>query len=184
MKKYNFLIYIFFLSLNILGQSKVDTFHVQLPRHVLFKIWEGKTVSSDSLSNIIKTPNGEIPIRNLLLDSINNIWYSNYCVFYSDGLKQEEGRFFINNLFNTDYKNYYKNGMVKSEGKLDKEGFKVGKWKWYDEEGDIQKVKQYKESRKKHFYWNKKIYDNKAPLPYTTNDIKNWVNLCLSPPPK
>lgn len=179
MKQYIILIYTLFWSLANLSQTKVDTFHVQLPRHILFKVWEGKTESSDSLSSIVKTSYGETPIRNILLDSINNIWYSNYCVFYSDGIKQEEGRFFINNIFDTNYKSYYKNGILKSKGQLDKEGFKVGEWEWYDEEGNVTKRKKYKDFRKKHFYWTRKVYDNKAPLPYTENDIKNWVGLCL-----
>ncbi|RNL83108.1 hypothetical protein ED312_15710 [Sinomicrobium pectinilyticum] len=41
-------------------------------------------------------------------------------------------------------KNFHKNGKIKSEGKIIHEGFPIGEWKYYNEEGVLQEIKEIK----------------------------------------
>jgi len=90
--------------------------------------------------------------RLLFLDTLDIMTINTPSKIYIDDILREEGRFYyvIRVGF---YKRYYPNGIREMEGELDENSFKIGTWKYYNENGDLKKVKDYKKGK-----WYRQIY--------------------------
>ncbi|MGS2738392.1 hypothetical protein [Sinomicrobium sp. M5D2P17] len=59
-------------------------------------------------------------------------------------------------------KNFHKNGKIKSEGKIIHEDFPIGEWKYYNEEGVLQEIKEIKNIGGKPHLNRNWVFDNKG----------------------
>ena len=62
--------------------------------------------------------------------------------YYENGNPKEEGHY-NQNLVEGSIKKYYENGVLKSEGNYKDWRVMVGKWKYFDEQGNLESTKDY-----------------------------------------
>jgi antitoxin component YwqK of YwqJK toxin-antitoxin module len=88
-----------------------------------------------------KHSNGEISSWQEYVDGVGQGKWINY---YDNGNYKEVGHY-NNNLVEGPIKKYYENGMIKAEGTYKDWRIKVGEWKYYDQNGNLESTKNYGE---------------------------------------
>ncbi len=88
-----------------------------------------------------KYPNGNYSSWQEYVDGLGQGKWINY---YENGNYKEIG-YFNNNLVEGPIKKYYENGMLEAEGNYKDWRIKIGKWKYFDKNGNLESTKDYGE---------------------------------------
>lgn len=108
--------------------------------------WNGEVLKKGSVKKVY-TSYGRLITEEVQLGSLK---YKLTEYYYSGKIKLQYTSRMLVDYFFGDYIEYYENGNKKFHGIWDDEGFKVGEWKWYNEDGSIDATEKYKKETKQY----------------------------------
>ncbi|MCE2612130.1 hypothetical protein LVD13_04035 [Flavobacteriaceae bacterium D16] len=146
-----FVVFVFILPVSGFSQNTLSMQDVESRREVSMAEASGKRTDGiyryyakeekEPFTGILfaKYPNGNYSSWQEYVDGVGQGKWINY---YENGNPKEEGHY-NQNLVEGSIKKYYENGVLKSEGSYKDWRVMIGKWKYYDQKGNLESTKDY-----------------------------------------